>query len=68
MHERRESGQTTSDIDKMLVHCDEFVDKMLSALAGWDALLETAVKRLRYSRCGERRRTIAVRAETKRDG
>src|SRR5271163_5236226 len=42
--------------------------KTLAALAGWDALLETVVKRLRCSRCGARRCTVAVRAETKRDG
>jgi hypothetical protein len=40
----------------------------LAALAGWDALLATVVKRLRYLRCGRRRCSATVRPETKRDG
>jgi hypothetical protein len=42
--------------------------KTLAALAGWDALLEAVVKRMRCSRCGEKQCTATVRPETKRDG
>jgi hypothetical protein len=42
--------------------------RTLAALAGWDALLADVVKRLRCSRCGERRCNATVRHETKRDG
>jgi hypothetical protein len=41
--------------------------KTLAALAGWDALLDTVVKRMRCSRCGKRKCTVSVRPETKRD-
>jgi hypothetical protein len=40
----------------------------LAQLAGWDAALADVVKRLRCSRCGSRRCSVMVRAETKRDG
>jgi hypothetical protein len=40
----------------------------LAALAGWDAVLTDVVKRLRCSKCGKRRCSATVRAETKRDG
>ena len=42
--------------------------KTLAALAGWDALLDAVVKRMRCSRCGKRKCIAAVRPETKRDG
>jgi hypothetical protein len=40
----------------------------LAQWAGWDAALVDVVKRLRCSRCGSRRCSVTVRAETKRDG
>jgi hypothetical protein len=42
--------------------------RTLAALAGWDALLDTVVRRMRCSRCGKRKCTATVRPETKRDG
>jgi hypothetical protein len=42
--------------------------KTLAGLTGWDALLADVVKRLRCSRCGERKCSATVRPETKRDG
>jgi len=41
--------------------------RTLAALAGWDALLDTVVRRMRCSRCGGRRCSASVRPETKRD-
>ena len=40
----------------------------LAALAGWDAVLDVIVKRMRCSRCGKRQCTASVWPETKRDG
>ena len=40
----------------------------LARFAGWDALLVDVVKRIRCSRCGARKSSVAVRPETKRDG
>jgi hypothetical protein len=40
----------------------------LARFAGWDAELESVVKRMRCSQCGKRRCTFWIRAETKRDG
>jgi hypothetical protein len=34
----------------------------------WDAELEHVVKRMRCSRCGERRCSVSIRSEKKRDG
>jgi hypothetical protein len=42
--------------------------KTLAALAGWDALLDAVVKRMRCSRCGARGCSVSVRPESKRDG
>jgi hypothetical protein len=42
--------------------------RTLAALAGWDALIEDVVKRMRCSRCGQRGCGYKVRPETKRDG
>ena len=42
--------------------------RTLASLAGWDAILEDAVKRLRCSQCGKRTCSASVRPETKRDG
>jgi hypothetical protein len=42
--------------------------KTLAALAGWDAILDDVVKRLRCSKCRRRRCCATVRPETKRDG
>ncbi len=40
----------------------------LAGFAGWEAELDSVVKRLRCSKCGKRRCTFDVRPETKRDG
>ena len=40
----------------------------LARFMGWDAELEHVVKRMRCSRCGERRCSFSIRSETKRDG
>ncbi len=40
----------------------------LASFAGWDAELADVVKRMRCSKCGQRRCSFAVRPEIKRDG
>jgi hypothetical protein len=40
----------------------------LARAAGWDAELEHVIRRMRCSRCGKRRCSFSIRAETKRDG
>lgn len=42
--------------------------RTLAALAGWDALLDEVIKRMRCSRCGKRKCNASVRPVTKRDG
>jgi len=40
----------------------------LARFAGWEAELASIIKRMRCSKCGKRRCSVAVRPETKRDG
>ena len=40
----------------------------LARMAGWNAALADVVKRMRCSKCGERKCTANVRPETKHDG
>jgi hypothetical protein len=61
-------GQYVITITCSCGHTRNARPQTFAALAGWDALLVDVIKRLRCSRCGERKCTAAVRPETKRDG
>jgi hypothetical protein len=61
-------GQYVLNLKCECGHARTAQPQTLAGLAGWDALLEDVLKRLRCSRCGRRECSATVRPETKRDG
>jgi hypothetical protein len=61
-------GQYVLTIKCSCGHTRTAQPQTLAGIAGWDATLESVMKRLRCSRCGARKCSVAVRPEMKRDG